>query len=608
MAGRCGTALRAFRATRPASRNRQSPRTVSASRLARQSAIDSPWRAPRRRRRSRPEPPAPPPAPTARRPPGVARTWAIRWGLNVAPAAPFDVDLRVRCRSGRRSVGSAGSGTSAAAVPRRARRLRDRAHTGRTRNPTAPRAPFLLTFWCGPPLAELDDARAAEIAAAGFTVVGTPCQGGFDADAEPARARRRAAPRAAHVGARPSLRTRGDRQPPDWPAPLQAAVARLPRSSGAGRLLRRRRAAGARVRARRRRRRRAARRRPASTSPTSTCCPTTSRPSLLGAPSYDDYVEQFITTVHPRLLSYDYYPFGHEKDRSTLLRQPRRDTRRRAAPRPAVHADRAGDAARPYRDPSEAELAWQVHHALAYGARGISYFTYWTPPSGGEWNNRLRTDRERPPDRALLPGRATSTAACARWPARCTASAPSPSPTRSARSACRSRSVRSTPSTAGRSRRDCSATATGGSRCCWSTATTATASTAQLRLRAGAAAPQTFDVDTSTWQAAPALSFVLPPGRQPPPRLGYDRRSARMTRARDRDRAHRRRRRRAAAGRQRAASSLPRAPTGTGRAPIPSPPSSAATPHCATPCAARALSAILRRTRQIRPPRARTST
>jgi hypothetical protein len=32
-----------------------------------------------------------------------------------------------------------------------------------------------------------------------------------------------------------------------------------------------------------------------------------------------------------------------------------------------------------YRDPTEAELAWQAFHALAFGARGISYFTYWTP-------------------------------------------------------------------------------------------------------------------------------------------------------------------------------------------------------------------------------------
>src|SRR5690606_10925390 len=42
----------------------------------------------------------------------------------------------------------------------------------------------------------------------------------------------------------------------------------------------------------------------------------------------------------------------------------------------------------PYRDPTEAEIAWQVHHALAYGARGVSYFTYWTPDPDPEWEFR----------------------------------------------------------------------------------------------------------------------------------------------------------------------------------------------------------------------------
>jgi hypothetical protein len=32
-----------------------------------------------------------------------------------------------------------------------------------------------------------------------------------------------------------------------------------------------------------------------------------------------------------------------------------------------------------YRDPNEAELAWQAFNAIAFGARGISYFAYWTP-------------------------------------------------------------------------------------------------------------------------------------------------------------------------------------------------------------------------------------
>jgi hypothetical protein len=32
-----------------------------------------------------------------------------------------------------------------------------------------------------------------------------------------------------------------------------------------------------------------------------------------------------------------------------------------------------------YRSPTEGELKWQVSNLLAYGARGIGYFTYWTP-------------------------------------------------------------------------------------------------------------------------------------------------------------------------------------------------------------------------------------
>src|SRR5262249_31677776 len=40
----------------------------------------------------------------------------------------------------------------------------------------------------------------------------------------------------------------------------------------------------------------------------------------------------------------------------------------------------------PYRNPDEGELAWQAHHALAYGARGVSYFTYWTPAPHDEWD------------------------------------------------------------------------------------------------------------------------------------------------------------------------------------------------------------------------------
>ena len=45
----------------------------------------------------------------------------------------------------------------------------------------------------------------------------------------------------------------------------------------------------------------------------------------------------------------------------------------------------------PYRDPTPAELSWQVFNGLAFGARAISYFTYWTPvrvPHADDWQFR----------------------------------------------------------------------------------------------------------------------------------------------------------------------------------------------------------------------------
>ena len=41
----------------------------------------------------------------------------------------------------------------------------------------------------------------------------------------------------------------------------------------------------------------------------------------------------------------------------------------------------------PYRSPTEGELSWQAFHAVAYGARGVSYFTYWTP-APDDWKHR----------------------------------------------------------------------------------------------------------------------------------------------------------------------------------------------------------------------------
>jgi hypothetical protein len=246
---------------------------------------------------------------------------------------------------------------------------------------------FLLTFWCGPPLDAFDDRRAAEIAAAGFNVVGFPCEGGYDRDRN-LRALDVAARHglgmlvADHRFGPAALRGGGD-----WRPALREAVrdyAGHPALSGyfvadepvvedfddVAAMVAEIRAVD-----------------PATLAYVN-LLPDYIPPDKLGAASYESYVDLFAEKATPRLLSYDYYPFGEKKDRSTFFNNlgiVRSVARRHDVPFMLIALAMPHG---PYRDPTEAELAWQVFHALAFGARGISYFTYWTPPGGGEWNNR----------------------------------------------------------------------------------------------------------------------------------------------------------------------------------------------------------------------------
>jgi hypothetical protein len=99
----------------------------------------------------------------------------------------------------------------------------------------------------------------------------------------------------------------------------------------------------------------------------------------LGASSYSAYVRAFLETVRPRLFSFDYYALLKEGERPEYfdnLEVIRRESLRSGVPFAAVVLSTPHG---PYRDPSEADLRWEVYTALAYGARGILYFTYWTP-------------------------------------------------------------------------------------------------------------------------------------------------------------------------------------------------------------------------------------
>ena len=118
--------------------------------------------------------------------------------------------------------------------------------------------------------------------------------------------------------------------------------------------------------------------------------------SQLGTPTYPDYVTSFLSQVKPDFLSYDNYAI-------TGLRPARGLPNENFFPNLALIREESLKAKTPFwayvhvvswqphdkplegyvyaenRPRTDGELRFQVFSSLAYGARGIQYFTYWTP-------------------------------------------------------------------------------------------------------------------------------------------------------------------------------------------------------------------------------------
>lgn len=100
----------------------------------------------------------------------------------------------------------------------------------------------------------------------------------------------------------------------------------------------------------------------------------------LGTPTYHEYVTTFEKEVPLEFLSFDYYPIA-----GNTLRQEWYENLEiiSDAARTDSKAFWAFALATPhafYPTPTLAHLRLQVFNNLAYGAQGIQYFTYWTPP------------------------------------------------------------------------------------------------------------------------------------------------------------------------------------------------------------------------------------
>ncbi|MFD0715723.1 beta-galactosidase [Paenibacillus sp. GCM10027626] len=106
-----------------------------------------------------------------------------------------------------------------------------------------------------------------------------------------------------------------------------------------------------------------------------------------------EYVQDYLRQFDPQVLSYDHYPFLTKAadDESAVITEDyfynleliRSEAVKHNIPFWLFIQTLSFN--QTHRDPTEEELRWQVYTSLAYGAKGIQYFTYWTPePSGGE--------------------------------------------------------------------------------------------------------------------------------------------------------------------------------------------------------------------------------
>jgi hypothetical protein len=110
----------------------------------------------------------------------------------------------------------------------------------------------------------------------------------------------------------------------------------------------------------------------------------------LGADNYEQYVSRFVNEVDPDVLCMDHYPMmtptsDGRKGYCDDLRVMRKYSLEKKIPFWNFFNTMPYG---PHFDPTEAQLRWQIYTSLAYGAKGILYFCYYTPagdefPKGG---------------------------------------------------------------------------------------------------------------------------------------------------------------------------------------------------------------------------------
>ncbi|WP_165251301.1 hypothetical protein [Paludisphaera soli] len=106
-------------------------------------------------------------------------------------------------------------------------------------------------------------------------------------------------------------------------------------------------------------------------------------PEQLGTPDYESHLKAFVEACRPPILSYDHYALfdggGLRAGYFANLESMRRAGLEHQIPFWNIVLTTAHFH---YRESTPADIRFQVYTSLAYGARGIAYFTYFSPPIG----------------------------------------------------------------------------------------------------------------------------------------------------------------------------------------------------------------------------------
>ena len=105
----------------------------------------------------------------------------------------------------------------------------------------------------------------------------------------------------------------------------------------------------------------------------------------LGTKTYQEHVDLFIAEVPVQKLSFDHYPVLGDSLRYNWYENLEIFSEAARKAGKPFWAFSLSVAHGPYPVPTIPQMRLQVYSDLAYGAQGIQYFTYWTPPLDTVW-------------------------------------------------------------------------------------------------------------------------------------------------------------------------------------------------------------------------------